>query len=457
MNCPDNAPSAAWLPPIPANEGTVNVKETPDVVACCVDFGMFMPVALKLAEQFKKVYYSTPTEKGFQEIGDAVLGDGVDNLVRVDDYEAPDVFDEIDLFVFPYILYGGKQELYERMGKAVWGARRADELERLKGKFYRMLEEVGLEVPPHEEIVGMTNLRLYLKEHENVFVKMSKYRGTMDTWKHLNYQQSLSYLDLLACKLGPFQDLITFYVLEEIKTDIEGGVDTYCVDGQWPQDVVLGYEKKNETYLATVKPMADVPEVFTKVNAALSPVLARYHYRQFFSTEVRVRGDVSYFIDPTCRTASPAGEEMLDLFGNIGDIFWRGAHGELVEPDITARFAGEAYIHWTGDEKEWKCLRVPEEFRDRVKIYGSAFVDGAYWWPPEDEEVIGCIVGIGDSPQAVIDSIKESHEALGDAPVSVNLASFADLIGEIETAEAEGIPFSEKPLPEPAALIEAGT
>ena len=119
----------------------------------------------------------------------------------------------------------------------------------MKGLFYRTVEEIGLEVPPHEVIKGMANLRAYLKEHENVFVKMSRYRGTMDTWKHKTYQQSLSYLDLLAVKLGPFQDLVTFYVLDEIKTDIEGGVDTYCIDGQWPKQVVLGYEKKNETYL----------------------------------------------------------------------------------------------------------------------------------------------------------------------------------------------------------------
>ena len=429
------------------------MKETQDVVVCVRDFGMFLPVARALAPQVKKVYYTTPTEKGFQEIGDFVLGDGVPNIHRIDDFLAPDVFDEIDLFVFPYILDSGLQEHLVSCGKAVWGARRADELETHKGRFYAMLEEVGLEVPKHEVIVGMTNLRLYLKEHENVFVKMSKFRGTMDTWKHRNYQASQSYLNLLSVKLGPFQDLITFYVLDEIKTDIEGGVDTYCIDGQWPKEVVLGYEAKNETYLAVVKPMSEIPECFTKINKAVAPVLAGYKYRQFFSTEIRVKDDVSYWIDPTCRTASPAGEEMLDLFGNIGDIFWKGAHGELVEPEITARFAGEAYIHWTGEKAEWKCLKVPEEFRDRVKIYGSAFVDGAFWWPPEDEEVIGCIVGLGDTPAEVIDSIKESVEVLSDEAIKVNMASFADLITEIETAEKEGIEFSGHPLPEPSEIL----
>lgn len=429
------------------------MKDTQDVVACVVDFGMFMPVACKLAEHFSKVYYSTPTEKGFPEINDFVLGDGIKNIHRLDDYFSPSVFEEIDLFVFPYILYGGLQEHLEECGKAVWGSRQAYELETMKGKFYDMLKEVGLEVPPHEKIVGLTNLRLYLKENDNVFVKISRFRGTMDTWKHRTYAQSLSYLDMLACKLGPFQDLVTFYVLDEIKTEIEGGIDTYCVDGQWPGEVVLGYEKKNEVYLATVKPMKEVPEVFTNVNDALSPVLESYRYRNFFSTEVRVKGETSYFIDPTCRTASPAGEEMLDLFGNLGDIFWRGAHGELVEPDITARFAGEAYLHWTGEKEEWRCIPIPEDLRDRVKIYSAADVDGIMYCPPGDSDIVGCVVAIGDSPSAIIDSIKESREAIGDAPVEINLASFAELVDQIETAEGKGIPFTDKPLPKPEELL----
>lgn len=431
------------------------MKSIEDVVACVVDFSMFMPVAVRLATQFKKVYYSTPVEKGFQELGDFIFGDGVDNIHRVDDYENPEVFDEIDLFIFPYILYSGKQLLYERMGKAVWGARQGDELEMFKGRFYDMLDRVGLPVPDHEEIVGMKNLRIYLKENDDVFVKISRFRGTMDTWNHKNYSKSQSYLDLLTCKLGPFQDKIKFYVLKKIDTPIEGGIDTYCIDGHWPMEAVLGYEKKNEAYLAVVKPMQDMPKEFKIVNELVGPELANYNYRQFFSTEVRVKGDKSYFIDPTCRTASPAGEEMLDLFGNIGEIMWRGSHGELVEPEITARFAGEAYLHWTAGKDEWKCITVPDGLPAQVKLYGCAYVDGDYYWPPEDEEVIGCIVATEDSPQKVIEAIKETSEALDESSVRVDIGSFVELLKEIESAEDHGIEFTDNEMPKPATVLES--
>lgn len=431
-----------------------STKNIEDVTCLVSDFSMFMPVAMKLSQHYKKVYYHTPTEKGFQVIDDFVFGKGVKGIHRLDDFFQPKIFDQIDFFVFPYILYGGLQEHLRECGKPVWGAGNADELERLKGKFYKSLAEVGLAIPPHKEIMGMSDLRAHLKKHENVFIKTSKFRGTMDTWKHRNYLESRDYLDRLTCKFGPFQEEILFYVLEEIDTQIEGGIDTYCIDGKWPNEAVLGYEKKNETYLAVVKPMDELPEIFTKVNKAYGSVLAKYGYRQFFSTEIRVKDGESYFIDPTCRTASPAGEEMLDLFGNIGEIIWKGAHGELVQPDITARCAGEAYLHWEGGEDEWKCLKVPKEFMDKVKIYGSAYVDGAFWWPPEDEEVIGCIVGLGDTPIEVVESIQESIDALGDAPISVNMASFVDLIKEIEKAETQGIEFSGDKMPTPDVVLD---
>jgi hypothetical protein len=429
------------------------MKKTKEVVACVVDFSMFMPVAVKLAQQVGKVYYTTPVEKGFQEIGDFVFGEGVDNIHRIDDYENPEIFDEIDLFVFPYILYSGKQLLYEKLGKAVWGARKADELEIYKGRFYDMLQRVGLPVPNHEVIRGMTNLRIYLKENDDVYVKMSRFRGTMDTWHHVTYQKSQSFLDLLTCELGPFQDRKVFYVLENIDTPIEGGIDTYCIDGNWPEEAVLGYEKKDECYLATVKPLADMPKEFNVVNGMVAPELAKYRYRQFFSTEVRVKGGKSYFIDPTCRTASPAGEEMLDLFGNIGDIMWHGAHGELVEPEITARFAGEAYMHWRGGLDEWRCVTVPTGLPADVKFYGCAKVDDAYWRPPEESDIIGCIVSIADDAKTVIDNIKETAGALEDSKVSVDVRSFADLLEEIESAGKHGIDFTNNKMPTAESVL----
>lgn len=429
------------------------MKATEDVVACVVDHGMFMPVAEKLAERMAKIYYYTPWEKGFADLKDVILGDGIELLHRENDFLKSPQFEEIDLFVFPNIMYSGLQERLEAIGKSVWGSRSADELELFKGRFYSTLEKVGLPVPAHKRIQGMSALRKYLQENDDKFVKISFFRETMDTWHHIDYEHSEGDLDNLACQLGPFKEDILFYVLDNIDTPIEGGIDNYCIDGQWPSYAVLGYEKKNESYLATVKPFSEMPEVFLKVNEAMGPVLGRYRYRNFFSTEVRVKGNTSFFIDPTCRTPSPAGEEQLELYSNISDIIWHGAHGELIEPEIAAEFAGEALINHTGKVDRWRSLRVPKEIRRWVKLYGCAEKDGVSWWPPSTDPTVGCVVGIGDNMEEVIDHINSTVEGLGDAPVKIDTSSFPSLLQEIEKAQKLGIEFSDKPLPEPAEVV----
>lgn len=435
------------------------MKAVEEVVACVVDHGMFMPVAEKLAETMAKVYYHTPWEKGFATINDCTLGDGVERLYRCDDFLTPRRFNEIDLFVFPNIMHGGLQEHLVASGKMVWGSRRADSLELDKAKFYRVLKEIGLAVPKYTTIKGLSALCIHLAEHDDLYIKISKYRETMDTWHHVDWAHSEGRLDQLACRLGPFKEEITFFVIDPIVTKIEGGIDTYCIDGKWPSHAVLGYERKNEAYLATVRPMAEMPPQFKMVNDAMGAVLGRYQYRNFFSTEVRVaQDDTAYFIDPTCRTPSPAGEEQLELYGNFAEIVWLGAHGELVEPDIVAEFAGESLIHHTDDKCMWRSLTVPPEVRQWVKLYGCAEVNGTSWWPPGEEDCVGCVVGIGKDLTAVIDHIKKTVGALnegahGDAPIKVDFSAFPALLQAIRDAQKEGIEFSDKPVPKPESVV----
>lgn len=426
-----------------------NDKDISEVVACVVDNGMFMPVAVKMAEQAKKVYWHKPYDDAWPIMAECVQGNGFSNFHYCEDYWHPDIFKEIDLFIFPNLIGDNLQGHLEQSGKFVWGSRQAARLERMKGLFYKTLEEVGLPVPPYEVISGFTKLDHYLKSTEDVFIKISKYRGTMETWHHANYDQSEPYLSWLRYKFGSFRELIKFYVIDKIDTEIEGGIDTYCIDGQWPNTAVIGYEQKNKTYLACVLPWDELPKEYTMVNEAFGPVLKQYGYKQFFSTEIRH----PYLIDPTCRCPSPAGEEQLEVYGNMPVIFWKGAQGELVQPDIVAPYCGESLITYDGEPDVEKKLKVPDEIKQWVKLYGCALVDGYCIWPPDKEMVIGAAVSIGDSPTEVLENLKSIQESLSDQKVIIDLTSFADLIKEVESSEEQGMSFGEQPLPDPVEAL----
>jgi hypothetical protein len=88
-----------------------------------------------------------------------------------------------------------------------------------------------------------------------------------------------------------------------------------------------------------------------------------------------------------------------------------------------------------------------------VKFYGCAKVDDAYWRPPEESDIIGCIVSIADDAKTVIDNIKETAGALEDSKVSVDVRSFADLLEEIESAGKHGIDFTNNKMPTAESVL----
>lgn len=431
------------------------MKDTRDVTCCVVDRGTFFPICQRLARGMKKVYYHKPIGDSFEAFASGALGDGHDDIELVADFWR--IKDEIDLFVFPDCVDGGLQVELESQGIPVWGSKMAGELETMRGKWIETCKKVGLPMPKTHTIRGLTNLRLFLDDHGNkdYFVKISRFRGDMETWEAKGKVHVLNKLDVLSTKFGPLKEEVVFYVQEKLETHIEGGVDTYFVGGQWPMRMVLGYEKKAQSYFATWKEREDMPPEIWEPTELVGPVLARLNYANFVSSEVRVDADKSYWLDPCFRMPSPAGEEELELYANFHDIVWHGANGILVEPEMAAKFCGEAVIEYCGDKESWKSITVPKEVQNFVKFYASIKDGDTFHFPPaQDAEAIGCAIGLGDKPEEVIDQLKEIREALSGEPVNLHIEELADLFKEIEEAEQKGIEFSDQEMPEPAEVIQ---
>jgi hypothetical protein len=63
-------------------------------------------------------------------------------------------------------------------------------------------------------------------------------------------------------------------------------------------------------------------------------------------------------------------------------------------------------------------------------------------------------VGVGNSPKEALEHLKENAAAIEDQPVVIHIPEIAGVLEEIEEFQAKGMFFSDKPLPEPAAVIE---
>lgn len=429
------------------------MKAVEEVVCCVADSGIFLHVARRLARDFHKVYFWTPWETAFPHFKDAAIGDGYGDIIRVESIEQ--VKAECDLFVFPDIGYGDLQCELEAQGKAVWGARHGDELEARRGLFMHMLAtETSLPVPRYQKIKGLTNLVLHLKDNPDRYIKVSTYRGDFETCHFRSMEEDHALLDSWGVKLGPLREDWFFYVFEPIDAVTEDGVDSWCIDGQWPSLVIHGSECKDKAYIGAFQSFSDVPDEVRVVNEQMGPVLARYGYRAAFSTEVRITEALeSHFTDPTCRFPSPPSQVMCELIGNLGEIVWQGANGILVDPVPAAQVGVQAIFKV--DREEWGVFKIPPELDESVKVAFSFKKDGLVCVPPDPQGIaeVGWLTATGDTIAQAIESLRDKKEQMPEG-CCVEFSCLADVLREFQEAEKAGVPSTDEEVPEPSVVIE---
>lgn len=431
------------------------MKDISDLHFRVIDKGIFLPIALRLARDAGRVSYWSPHEKAFPTIKDCI-GDGFDEIERVDspwkDKES------VDCWAFPDIGFPELQAELISQGFPVWGPNGGCELEVYRGKFLKALEQTDLPMPPHEVIKGMTALREHLSDKEDKWIKISRFRGDWETMHWIDRGVSELELDIRAVKLGPVKELMTFYAFDDIPTELEDGYDGYCIDGQWPALCVHGMEAKDKAFLGAVTRFDELAPELKCVNDAFGPILAKYNYRGFFSSEVRITKELeSYFIDPTLRAGSPPSQMMTELFGNYSEIIWSGAHGALVSPEPVAKYGVQALVCVNADRRQgWTAMEVPADLEQWVKCGFCLKVGSRLCFPPDQDcpkNDVGWLVGIGDTIESAIAHLRENVDKL-PCEASCDFSALADLLVEAKTAEKAGIDLAEQPVPDPEIIVQ---
>lgn len=421
----------------------------------CDNSGANVETALRLSKEFGKVYYTTNFHRGFDKLSEAAPGMGFDEIEWVYDMWMV----KPDLYVFPDCSDMALQEHLEESGNLVWGSRQASWLELKRVKFLETLKKVGLKVPEYATVTGVDNLRKLLESSDDeVYVKCSYWRGSCETHHHINMTLSSSWLMNLEKQFGGLRNRVPFVILEPIDAISEIGYDGYCVDGEFPAVSMMGIECKDKSYIGTVKLYADLPEPVKEVNEAFSPILKEYRYRNRFSTEIRVtESGEFYFLDPTMRLPSPAGESQLANEKNTGEIYWEGAAGNLVQPQYRNEFAVQVVMHHEEDMGEWRPLTIPKQYRRNVFLKYACKNDEEYWITPQcHDDIVGWVVGLGDTIEDAIDEAKEVAEALEGQSLKISTDGLMDSLKAVQSQEDSGLPFTDAPIPEPESVIDNG-
>jgi hypothetical protein len=440
---------------IDEKKSTPKIKDAKDVVACICDYGYFISLARTLAKTYKKVYYHSPIDGEYVDIDNCVFGKGFKEIERLDNPLHPDALPKIDLFIFPDIGYASLQRHLREIGRAVWGSFDATELELYRTLFLEQIKKLGLPYAPYKVVQGVTALGEHLKTVKDKWIKIDRYRKSMETWHHIDYEHSQRELERLAIVFGGVKEEIIFVVQDTIKTDYETGSDTWCIDGKYPSYCFQGYEDKNELYLASLTKTSSLASQITDVNNSFAPIFKKFGYRNFMATEIRVKDKKPYFIDPTFRMPGMSGEHILETCSNLAEVIWNGANGIFVEPIFRYKFAAVTSAHYmAGEANEWGTVRVPKEIDQWVKFSHCCIIDGMYHFPPGDKLDLGVVIGVGNTIKEALNMLKKNTDALKDEPISFKIEGFFDILKSIREAEKNGIKFSNEPIPSDEEILK---
>lgn len=425
-----------------------------DVTCIVVENGLFVSFAERLARDFGRVCHFCPYVSAFPTRHLAQIGEGLEGVERIKDFW--DFVDEqkdhkaTTLFVFLDIHFGDFQNHLRNEGWLCWGSGDAEDMELFRHDFKSMLKTLKLDVGPHVLVKGLPALREHLKNHKNVWVKISEFRGINETFESKNYDAIKAKLDDLQNDMGPMVDDQEFIVEEHIDTTGEVGYDGFNINGEFPPQAAMGYELKDRAYLGVMLPYDKLPKPVLKVNEGLKPALKAYGCKGFISTEIRTKDDKAYCVDMTMRLPSPPGAAYQEWWTNISEILWGGANGRIVPIKYEYTYAFVILLVSEFAANNWLNVQYPKEIARYVKLYNKTVIKGQVSIVPTDAKLvqIGEVLGFGNTiEEAAKQALSNAEQIVADG-IKVDKESIGALFKTVKESIEQGVYFGDSEIPD---------
>lgn len=418
----------------------LNFKKYDDrnpLTICVVDnnSGSYVSVAKRLSKFFQKTYYYSCNQSSFPRLSLDNIGRGYDDIERVDEFWGR--LDEFDIIIFPDIYFNDWGKHLREIGKMVWGGCESEILETNRKIFKDELVNVGLPVATTQYIIGITNLKEYLQNVKDKWIKISYFRGELETFHHIDFNQSKQWLNEMSYTMGPMAERIEFQVEDSIESIAEIGCDGWCINGEYPSSMLWGIEVKDCGYVCKSVKYNDLPEPIKQVNDKFKPVLEKYKHTGFYSNEIRYTNNgLAYYTDGALRVGSPAGNCYLDLIDNWGDIIEKGCNGKLVKPNYTSTYAVEIILKSEYCNKGYLNVKYPDEYKDNIKLKGCFKINGVEYVIPFthcgfDMLEFASVVVCGDNLDEIITQAIEIASTVEGFKVQFNTDALSEALEKL--------------------------
>ena len=397
-------------------------------------------IAQACVPDFANVYYYSIWEKAFPISNDLLPGIGVPGIERVSDFF--EALDKTDLVIFTDVGNCGLQEYLRRQGMLVFGSGIGGRIEQDRWGLKETARGVGIDISDAVLIHGIDNLRKILATESDLYIKLSYFRGNMESYHHVSPTASKMWVEDVALRLGPYGPLAEFIVEQPIAGDVcvEVGADpAFVCDGRFPSTMLWGFEEKDAAYIGTTHAL---PSRIESVISKLSPVLRECNYRGPLSTETRECEDKSYLIDLTCRMPEPPSSVHSFMVENWGEIFWEVANGNPVEPEYSGEYAVEIVLKsaWGAEHPLPVKIGMPE----RVRLHGHAVIDKQHYAvSPAELEEFGAACGIGHTLESAVEEALEAAKSVEAFQAHYDESAISKLMETIRDGQQLGLDWGK--------------
>ena len=428
----------------------MNLKQK--TIVCC-EHGHQIYLAEKFSESFGKTFLYIPNEESYLTPAKETIGQGIPGIILIDqDIEFWKLVENTDpndiVFFFPDVGMGALQHHLQWMKRRVCGSLGSGEIEMDRMLLNGELKKLGLPTAPMARVIGTTNLRAFLKEHPDRVIKVSFYRGVIETFTNENpYRTELRLIEL-DFQLGMNKDTFEFCCQEKIESELEVGFDGFSLNGKGPAYSALGIEVKDKAYVGAI--LEKMPPLIEFVNRKMEPLFSRYGYQGFYSNELRItdepfRKDFKgkpFYTDCTARAPSPPSEAQCEIYEPhcLARAVWDLSGGEMpVLKPITKWFA-EVVLATPAYDRQWLHVSFPDKIKQWVKVKDHCIKDGQIFCiPNHNGNYFANVVALGDTPQEAMDTVLKRAALVEAEDLELHTDIFSSAMKQLKLMKSYGL------------------
>lgn len=402
------------------------------------DRGQFLHIAQRLARD-AKVYYYLAEEEPYPHKNTDEIGTGYENIEVVDDFW--EALGKAGCVVFTDVYNGGLPRYLKEQGIPVFSALGCEEIEEDRKLLKKVLRDSGLPVIPTVNLKGLDAVEKYLEGKEDKWLKCSDYRGDMESQHFSNSFLMQTWFDTKRKDWGMGQNSVEILVEDSINSECETGFDTPMLDGELPENPMIGYDNKNKAYCAmTVKKL---PVMLQKIHDKMKPGFKRRGYQAWYSNEIRIAGGKAYYMDCTSRFGSPPSEIYCELYKSFTQNVWDLAHGKMPILEPGFKYGVQLILISDFAERHWLPIQFPKEIERFVKLKNAKKVkDGYLCIPNKNGRYIGSVIALGDDLDKTIEECIERAGMIKGEEIEFDKHAFEGIKESITSGAKYGIKFS---------------